>query len=74
MKLGVIGSPIEHSKSPEIHTNFANQFDLDLVFDKYLVNKDECLEWIKSFFEYTLIFPLVTLIPFLLIILPFSSS
>ena len=33
MKLGVIGSPIEHSKSPEIHTNFANQFDLDLVFD-----------------------------------------
>ena len=51
MKLGVIGSPIEHSKSPEIHTNFANQFDLDLVFDKYLVNKDECLEWIKSFFE-----------------------
>ena len=51
MKLGVIGSPIEHSKSPEIHTNFANQFDLDLVFDKYLVDKDECLEWVKSFFE-----------------------
>ena len=51
MKLGVIGSPIEHSKSPEIHTNFANQFDLDLVFDKFLVNKDECLEWVKSFFE-----------------------
>ena len=50
MKLGVIGSPIEHSKSPEIHTNFANQFDLDLVFDKFLVNKDECLEWVKSFF------------------------
>ena len=51
MKLGVIGSPIEHSKSPEIHTNFADQFDLDLVFDKYLVDKDECLEWVKSFFE-----------------------
>ena len=51
MKLGVIGSPIEHSKSPEIHSNFANQFDLDLVFDKYLVNKDECSEWVKSFFE-----------------------
>ena len=51
MKLGVIGSPIEHSKSPEIHTSFANQFDLDLVFDKYLVDKDECLEWVKSFFE-----------------------
>jgi len=51
MKLGVIGSPIEHSKSPEIHTNFANQFDLDLVFDKFLVNKDECLECVKSFFE-----------------------
>ena len=22
-----------------------------LVFDKFLVNKDECLEWVKSFFE-----------------------
>ena len=51
MKLGVIGSPIEHSKSPEIHTNFADQFDLELVFEKYLVSKDECLEWVKSFFE-----------------------
>ena len=51
MKLGVIGSPIEHSKSPEIHSNFANQFDLDLVFEKYLVSKDECLEWVKSFFK-----------------------
>ena len=38
MKLGVIGSPIEHSKSPEIHTNFADQFDLELVFEKYLVS------------------------------------
>ena len=51
MKLGVLGSPIEHSKSPEIHTNFADQFDLELVFEKYLVSKDECLEWVKSFFE-----------------------
>ena len=51
MKLGVIGSPIEHSKSPEIHTNFADQFDLELVFEKYLVSKNECLEWVKSFFE-----------------------
>ncbi len=51
MKLGVIGSPIEHSKSPEIHTNFADQFALELVFEKYLVSKNECLEWVENFFE-----------------------
>ena len=51
MKLGVIGNPINHSKSPEIHKIFANQFNLEIAFEKYLVSKDECLDWVKSFFE-----------------------
>ena len=32
MKYGVIGFPIEHSRSPEIHHSFANQFDLEITF------------------------------------------
>ena len=50
MKLGVIGSPIEHSRSPEIHYEFAAQFDLNISFEKYLVEKNECIDWVKEFF------------------------
>jgi shikimate dehydrogenase len=50
MKLGVIGSPIEHSRSPEIHYEFAAQFDLNISFEKYLVEKNECIDWVKDFF------------------------
>ena len=48
MKLGVIGSPIEHSRSPEIHYEFAAQFDLNISFEKYLVEKNECIDWVKD--------------------------
>tara|TARA_B100000886_G_scaffold328954_1_gene277842 strand:+ start:1041 stop:1874 length:834 start_codon:yes stop_codon:yes gene_type:complete len=51
MKLGVIGSPIEHSRSPEIHYGFAAQFDLDISFKKYQVEKNECIDWVKNFFN-----------------------
>ena len=50
MKLGVIGSPIEHSRSPEIHYEFASQFDLEISFKKYLVEKNECIGWVNDFF------------------------
>ena len=34
LKLAVIGKPIGHSKSPEIHQHFANQFDAKIEFRK----------------------------------------
>ena len=34
LKLAVIGKPIGHSKSPEIHQDFANQFDAKIEFTK----------------------------------------
>ena len=49
MKYGVIGFPIEHSRSPEIHHSFANQFDLEITFTKHLVRKHECSSWVKDF-------------------------
>ena len=51
MKYGVIGFPIEHSRSPEIHYSFANQFDLEITFTKHLVKRQECSSWVKDFFK-----------------------
>ena len=51
MKLGVIGSPVEHSRSPEIHYEFASQFDLEISFKKYLVEKNQCIGWVNDFFS-----------------------
>lgn len=51
MKFGVIGSPIEHSRSPEIHYAFAKQFDLEISFTKHQVKKQKCMSWVKDFFN-----------------------
>jgi len=47
---GVIGNPIEHSLSPEIHFNFAKQFDINLDYQKYLVAPEQLDTFIKNFF------------------------
>ncbi len=51
LKLAVIGNPISHSKSPEIHQDFAEQFDTKIEFGKYEVTPDTLKEWLDSFFE-----------------------
>ena len=51
LKLAVIGKPIGHSKSPEIHTDFANQFDAKIEFRKDEVTPETLETWLSDFFK-----------------------
>lgn len=46
----VFGNPIKHSKSPEIHQCFAEQFGHDISYRKQCVEIDEFKETVKQFF------------------------
>jgi len=52
LKLAVIGNPISHSKSPEIHQDFANQFDAKIEFKKDEVTPDTLETWLAGFFKH----------------------
>ena len=49
-KCAVIGSPIEHSRSPEIHHAFAEQFGIDLDYTKQEVSTEGLEAFIKDYF------------------------
>ena len=51
LKLAVIGKPIGHSKSPEIHQHFANQFDAKIEFRKDEVTAETLETWLADFFN-----------------------
>ena len=51
LKLAVIGKPIGHSKSPEIHQHFANQFDAKIDFRKDEVTSETLETWLADFFN-----------------------
>ena len=51
LKLAVIGKPISHSKSPEIHQDFANQFDAKIEFRKEEVTAETLETWLAEFFK-----------------------
>ena len=51
LKLAVIGKPIGHSKSPEIHQQFANQFDAKIEFRKDEVTPETLETWLVDFFK-----------------------
>ncbi len=46
----VFGNPIEQSKSPQIHTQFAQQFDLDIDYRKILSTPEQFATDIQQFF------------------------
>ena len=50
IKLAVIGSPISHSRSPEIHQEFADQAGIDIEFSKVELSKSNLDDWVHSFF------------------------
>ncbi|MFT4583888.1 MAG: shikimate dehydrogenase [Gammaproteobacteria bacterium] len=45
----VVGSPIDHSKSPQIHQAFAAQFDIDLRYEKIKVEQNYFADALKEF-------------------------
>jgi len=51
LKLAVIGKPISHSKSPEIHQDFASQFDTKIEFKKDEVTPETLQTWLADFFK-----------------------
>ena len=51
LKLAVIGKPIGHSKSPEIHQDFANQLDAKIEFRKDEVTAETLETWLTDFFK-----------------------
>lgn len=50
-QFAVIGNPIAHSKSPEIHTAFAAQFDIDLSYIKLRADEGKFAPVATGFFE-----------------------
>jgi shikimate dehydrogenase len=50
-KFAVIGNPIAHSRSPEIHQAFAKQTGIDLSYERILVPLDGFADAVKHFFE-----------------------
>jgi shikimate dehydrogenase len=51
LKFAVIGKPISHSRSPEIHQDFANQFDAKIEFRKDEVTPETLETWLTDFFK-----------------------
>jgi len=45
----VVGNPIEHSRSPEIHTHFAAQFGIDMSYERALVPVDAFRDFVTRF-------------------------
>lgn len=50
-QFAVIGNPIAHSKSPEIHAAFAAQFDIALHYAKLLADEGKFIPTATQFFE-----------------------
>jgi shikimate dehydrogenase len=49
--LGVMGNPIEHSRSPEIHFEFALQHQMEIEYEKLLVPNDGFEESASAFLK-----------------------
>ncbi|TDR33189.1 shikimate dehydrogenase [Hydromonas duriensis] len=48
LRFAVIGNPIAHSRSPDIHVAFAKQFGIDLVYERVLATPDGFVECVNE--------------------------
>lgn len=51
LRYAVIGNPIEHSRSPFIHQQFARQFDIALDYEKIKAPADDFAATVEQFFS-----------------------
>lgn len=49
-RLAVMGNPIAHSQSPQIHRQFAIDYGIELSYEKILVPPGELAQYIRDFF------------------------
>ena len=50
IRCAVVGNPIAHSRSPDIHHAFAQQFDLPLEYSKMLADPNDFTDHVRGFF------------------------
>jgi shikimate dehydrogenase len=51
-KFAVIGNPIAHSRSPEIHQAFAQQTGIDLSYERILAPLNDFTKVVQDFFAH----------------------
>ncbi len=49
-RFAVIGMPVKHSKSPAIHTQFAQQFNMPMDYEAIAVEQDDLAHFVHGFF------------------------
>ena len=49
-KYAVIGNPIKHSKSPQIHLAFARQENVDIDYQRILADEENFIQTVNNFF------------------------
>lgn len=50
VRCAVIGNPISHSRSPEIHQAFAKQYQLKLSYERMLADNNDFVNHVQGFF------------------------
>ncbi len=50
-RYAVIGNPVAHSKSPEIHTRFAEQTEQELIYERLLAPLDGFADTVRRFID-----------------------
>lgn len=51
LRYGVVGNPISHSMSPQLHRQFAAQFSLNIVYSKYCPSQKGFTRLLNDFFQ-----------------------